>query len=121
MHVTKRTMALGMFCGLALGLLPAEAKKGEWTEVKDFEAGGAAKVIEMNRTVKLVRFTCLKGSVTIKTLIVRDAEMKRTSFRIAKTLNKGDEPLAVMIGDQVKVTSLRISDEGEGTYRVELQ
>jgi hypothetical protein len=110
-----------MLCGLALGLLPAEAKKGDWKEAGEFEAGGAAKVIEMNRTVKLVRFTCVKGSVTVKTLIVRDAEMKRTSFRIARTLNEGDDPLVVMIGDQVKVTSLRISDEGKGTYRVALQ
>ncbi len=88
----------------------------DWAPLGAFQADGKAKQLEPGRKLSECRFVGELGSSRIHTVVVRtDSEKK--ALRVARTLGPGEE-LVVPLEVTGKVTVLRISDGGDGTYRV---
>jgi len=87
-----------------------------WQVVSDVTAGGGAKELAVNRSIRLVRIECTSGAVIINTVVIREGGVK-TPITVARKLNTG-EKWEHDLGGAHQVTGLRISDSGKGTYKV---
>jgi len=101
---------------LALVVLSSTAAMAGWQLVSDVTAGGGAKELTVNRSIRLVRLECTSGSVIINTVVIREGGAKNP-ITVARKLNTG-EKYEIDLGGAHQVTGLRISDSGKGTYKV---
>jgi len=101
---------------LAMVLLGATVVLAGWQVVSDVTAGGGAKELAVNRTIRLIRMECTSGSVIINTVVVREGAAKNP-ITVARKFNVG-EKWEHDLGGAHQVTGLRISDSGKGTYKV---
>ena len=100
----------------ALALTAAGAFAGDWHRCGDYTTGGGAKEVSANfQNVRRVQIQCLDGGVNIQTVWVRNGGQKKEN-RVARSLGKGDK-YEIELGGQ-DITGFRISDSGNGRYRV---
>ena len=110
---TLKYLTIGL---AALALTAAGALAGDWHRCGDYRTGGGAKEVSANfRHARTVQIQCLDGGVNIQTLWVRNGGQKR-EVRVAHAFRKG-EKMDIDLGGQ-DVTGFRISDSGNGTYRI---
>jgi NADH:ubiquinone oxidoreductase subunit E len=100
---------------LSAGLAQA---KDQWKSVAKLTAGGDAKEVQVDMEASKCLIRCETAPVTINTVWVRSGGEK-TQFKVATTLAK-DGKATVDFGKTIKVTGLRISSPGTGTYEVYL-
>lgn len=105
------TLSLAAFAAAA-----AAASAGDWHRVGDYTTGGGAKEMSANyQNVRTVQIQCLDGGVNIQTLWVRNGGQKQ-EIRIARSFTKG-EKYNIDLGGR-DITGFRVSDSGNGRYRV---
>ena len=105
------TLSLAAFAAAA-----AVASAGDWHRVGDFSTGGGAKEMSANyQNVRTVQIQCLDGGVNIQTLWVRNGGQKQ-EIRVAHSFTKG-EKYNIELGGR-DITGFRVSDSGNGRYRV---
>jgi len=109
-------MSRKLILALALVVLSSTVALAGWKLVSDVTAGGGAKELTVNRSIRLVRLECTSGSVIINTVVIREGAAKN-AITVAKKFNAG-EKWEHDLGGAHQVTGLRISDGGSGTYKV---
>ncbi|HHX97378.1 MAG: hypothetical protein WAQ74_01305 [Kiritimatiellia bacterium] len=98
---------------VTLGALSASAG---WKVVAEVTAGGDAKELAVNRTIRTVQIECTDGTVVVNTVVIREGAAKEP-ITVARRFNKGDKQ-DLDLGRSRNVTGLRISDSGKGRYKV---
>lgn len=105
---------------LLLGLSVSFAdKKNSWTTIATLVAGGDAKEVVVNRSVRMVQIECTQGIVIVNTVVVREGAGKNP-ITVARRFNAG-ESQDLDLGQARMVTGLRISDSGRGQYRINVK
>jgi len=105
------TMGLAAFALTAAGALA-----GDWHNCGEYRTGGGAKEVPARyQNVRRVEVRCIEGGVNIQTLWVRNGGQKKEN-RVARSLARGDSHVIELGGQDV--TGFRISDGGNGRYRV---
>lgn len=104
---------------LALAALCATTAQAGWETVAELTAGGAAKEFALNRTLRTVQIECTAGTVIVNTVTVREGPAKN-SVSVGKAFAAG-ETRNIDLGYERSVTGLRISDGGQGRYKVNVQ
>lgn len=104
---------------LALAATCASTALAGWETVAEAAAGGAAKEFALNRTLRTVQIECTAGTVIVNTVTVREGPAKDT-VSVGKAFAAG-ETRNIDLGYERAVTSLRISDGGQGRYKVNVQ
>jgi hypothetical protein len=113
-NMKKRILGLAMAAMCATTVLAAD-----WQTVADVTAGGEAKELIVNRTIRLVQIECTEGSVIVNTLWIREGDAK-SPIKIARRFTRG-EGQNIDLGNERQVTGFRISDGGKGTYKIQAQ
>ena len=98
-----------------LCLCCAVSARADWKRVAELQAGGGPKEVTVNRTVKCIQIQGYRGTCGVTTLWIRKGSDK-TEHRITRTFAEG-EKMNIDI-PPAYVTGLRISDSGNGTYRI---
>ena len=97
---------------VTLGALSASAG---WKVVAEVTAGGDAKELAVNRTIRTVQIECTDGTVVVNTVVIvkgcQGAHHGCPSFQQGRQAGLG-------FGRSRNVTGLRISDSGKGRYKV---
>ena len=98
----------------------ASLPKG-YSRVGSYTAGGSAKETgaPSSRPIRKVRIVATSGSVIVNTVVVREGGAK-TPHTLAVRLAAG-ESREIDLGSARRVTGLRISDGGKGTYEVQVR
>ena len=94
-------------------------EKGDWQVVAEIPAGGDAKELAVNRSVRVIQIECTEGSVIVNTLVVREGPAKNP-ITVARRFNQGERQ-DIDLGGERQVSGLRISDGGRGKYRVRVK
>jgi hypothetical protein len=95
------------------------AMAGDWKKVDELTAGGDAKEVSFDQEISKIKITCTEGIVIVNTVVVRKGSAK-DPHKLATRIEK-DDSREISLGDKTHVTGLRISDDGKGKYRVEVQ
>lgn len=92
-----------------------------WSRVRSYTAGGSAKETgsPSSGPIRKIRIVATSGSVIVNTLVVREGSSK-TPHRLAVRLAAG-ESREIDLGSARRVTGLRISDGGKGTYEIQVR
>lgn len=98
---------------VTLGAWPASAG---WKTVAEITAGGDAKELAVNRTIRTVQIECTDGSVIVNTVVIREGGAKEP-IAVARRFEKGEKQ-NLELGRKRNVTGLRISDNGQGRYKI---
>jgi len=106
---------VGLTACLILGVSDVEAKKN-WKKLATLTAGGGAKEVAVNMDCDQFLIHIKEGPVIINTIVVREGS-KTTPIRIGQRFEKGQKH-EFSIPSKVRVTGLRISDDGRGQYEV---
>ena len=98
----------------------ASLPKG-YSRVGSYTAGGSAKETggPSSRPIRKVRIVATSGSVIVNTVVVREGGAK-TPHTLAVRLAAG-ESREIDLGSARRVTGLRISDGGKGTYEIQVR
>jgi hypothetical protein len=104
---------------LALAALCATTARAGWETVAEVTAGGAAKELAVDRALRTVQIECTEGTVIVNTVTIREGEAKNP-VSVGKAFAKG-ETRNIDLGYERPVTGLRISDGGQGRYKVNVQ
>ena len=98
----------------------ASLPKG-YSRVGSYTVGGSAKETgaPSSRPIRKVRIVATSGSVIVNTVVVREGGAK-TPHTLAVRLAAG-ESREIDLGSARRVTGLRISDGGKGTYEVQVR
>lgn len=100
----------------AFALAAGGALAGDWHRAAELSTGGGAKEVGANyQNVRRVQIQCVDGGVNIQTLWVRNGGQKQ-EHRVSRSLGRG-QTYEIELGGQ-DVTGFRISDSGNGRYRV---
>ena len=94
----------------------ATAACADWKTVAEVTAGGDAKELAVNRTIRTVQIECTAGSVIVNTVVIREGGAK-SPITVARRFNQGEKQ-NLDLGYDRNVTGLRISDGGQGRYKV---
>jgi len=114
----SKAIGLSALVVLMCSVDSAEAKK--FVKLADLSTGGGAKEVACNAdAVSIVRIVCTEGHVIINTVVVREGG-KKTPHTVARRLEKGQNH-AIQLGSPRKVTGIRISDDGNGKYVVQVR
>ncbi len=92
----------------------------KWKNLGDYNTGGGAKEIAVNREVSEIAIDVKEGRVIINTLVVREGG-KKTPITVAKEMNKGDKTHFIKLDGKRHVTGFRVSDGGQGRYRISVK
>ena len=87
-----------------------------WKTVAEVTAGGDAKELAVNRTIRTVQIECTEGSVIVNTVVIREGAAK-DPITVARRFSQGEKQ-DLDLGRDRTVTGLRISDGGKGRYKV---
>ena len=93
--------------------------RGDWQVVAEIPAGGDAKELAVNRSIRVVQIECTAGSVIVNTVVIREGGAK-SPITVGRRFNQGERQ-DIDLGGERQVTGLRISDGGRGNYRVRVQ
>ena len=106
---------------LAMLVLGATSALADWKTVAEITATdkGEARELAVNRTIRTVQIECTAGTVIVNTVTVREGPAKDT-VSVGKAFAAG-ETRNIDLGYERAVTSLRISDGGQGRYKVNVQ
>ena len=98
----------------------ASLPKG-YSRVGSYTVGGSAKETgaPSSRPIRKVRIVATSGSVIVNTVVVREGGAK-TPHTLAVRLAAG-ESREIDLGSARRVTGLRISDGGKGTYEIQVR
>ncbi|MBN2301023.1 MAG: hypothetical protein JXN60_00770 [Lentisphaerae bacterium] len=111
-RIRKYIILLACFLLIAV----ASHAKQHWKLVSRLQAGGGAKEVPFSMTISQIRILCVKNSVILNTVVVRE-ETKKDARQVVRTLGKGEE-IVLDLDRPTQVTGLRISDGLEGEYEV---
>ena len=103
--VVVATMVLGATVALA-----------GWGTVAEVTAGGEAKELAVNRNIRTVQIECTEGTIIVNTLWVREGAAK-SPITVARAFKKGEKQ-DIDLGSARQVTGFRISDGGQGRYKI---
>lgn len=118
----KKLFAL--IAALALAANAARADD-EWSKIGEYQAigRGDAKEVRVDKKIARARIVCTEGSIIINTLVVR-ADGKTEPRKVGSRISKGEKFVIDVVdgkGDKKKhVDGFRISDDGKGSYKVEV-
>lgn len=104
---------------MAVAVLGAMTAQAEWNTVSEVTAGGDAKELAVNRSIRTVEIECTEGTVIVNTLVVREGGAK-TPITVARSFKAGDKQ-SLDLGSVRQVTGFRISDGGKGRYKVHVK
>ena len=100
----------------ALLVIGATLAAADWKTVAEVTAGGDAKELAVNRTIRTVQIECTEGTVIVNTVVIREGAGKNP-ITVARRFAKGEKQ-DIDLGTARQVTGLRISDGGRGKYKV---
>ena len=101
----------------AIAGVPSAMAKDKWHRIAEEEVtkkGG--REIQFTGDISKVRFYVIEGSVIINGLAIRQGKEK-SSFKVGRRIEK-DSNVDVDVGQLNGVTSLVVSEDGKGTYRI---
>lgn len=101
----------------------ADAKghsKDKWREIANVEVTEAnAREVGASGNISKIRFEVYEGSVVFNTGVVRQGAAK-TGFTVGRRLAAGSH-VDVDVGPLEGVTGIRVSEDGQGKYRIYVQ
>lgn len=121
MHIEKQWQwARGLALALAMTCAGPALAKGDWHALGDFQTGGEAKEVAVNREVSQCAIYVLEGDVIVNTLVVREGG-KKTPIPVTVRLAQGQKPYVIPLGAKRLITGFRISDGARGKYCVSVK
>ena len=87
-----------------------------WSLLGKFKAGADVKDVVVGKQISRVSFTCTEGTVTIKSIDVLSGGNVYT-FHVGNALT-AEKSQQVTVGNQLSCDSLRVTDDGTGSYEI---
>lgn len=98
--------------------MSATSAQADWKIRGDkLSAQSDAKELKFEGNIVQVMITCQQAPVIINTVVLRLADGGTENIRVAKQFAHGEKHI-LRLGNRRRVVGLRISDDGDGKYRV---
>jgi hypothetical protein len=105
-----------------MSLFGASMAQAKWHNVAELSADGkdAQEVNLQGEEISQIRIACTEGSIVINDVVVRTGGDGKDAHTVGDRIEAGNAK-TIDIGDKVKATGLRISQDGHGKYKVEVK
>ena len=119
-NLTSMVLGLALLAGMAAGIQTARAEE-DWKTIGKFSAKGDAKEAVYDGKINQFRIYCTEPPVIVNTVVVRLADGGTKKFTVGKEFTKKEERHVIKFDEKTHIKGIRISDDKEGSYIVQVK